>query len=324
MASRTDWNIYSYFLFVGATVRSASEAFKVGQRPERRFYPSSSKQAQEKEISPMALYRANPSDGVAWITGASTGIGRAVALDLCRQGYTVAATARDAERLHTLEAETAGMKGRAIAFACDVTDEKAMLATIVDIEAKAGPITLALFNAGNYFPTRGDRLDTLNIINTFEINLFGVVYGLVPTANRMRERGRGQIVLVGSASSYFGWPSASAYGASKAALNNMAEGLKYDFDKMNIRLQVVNPGFVDTPLTEKNQFPMPALMKVEDAAARLVKAIASGGFETSFPHRFTWFLKALRILPQAARYWILNRITGWKSRPLAAPKKLKG
>lgn len=271
----------------------------------------------------MTLYRANPGDGVVWITGASTGIGRAVALNLCRQGYTVAATARDVERLHSLEAETAELKGRSFAFACDVTDEKAMLATINDIEAKLGPVALAIFNAGNYFPTRGDRLDTLNIINTFEINLFGVVYGLVPTAARMRERGRGQIVIVGSASSYFGWPSASSYGASKAALNNMAEGLKYDFDKMNIRIQVVNPGFVDTPLTEKNAFKMPALMKVEDAAARLIQAIESGGFETSFPQRFTWFLKVLRLLPQAARFLVLNRLTGWKSRPLSAPKRLK-
>lgn len=271
----------------------------------------------------MALYRAKPADGVAWITGASTGIGRVLALALCKQGYTVAASARDIERLHTLEEETAGLKGGAVAFQCDVTDEKAMLDTVAAIEAKLGPIALAVFNAGSYFPTRGDRLDTLNIIHTFELNLFGVIYGLVPTAARMRERGKGQIVVIGSASSYFGWPSASAYGASKAALNNLAEGLKYDFDKMNIRLQVVNPGFIDTPLTAKNQFAMPALMKVDDAVVRLVKSIEKGGFETSFPHRFTLFLKALRILPQALRFAIMNRLTGWKSRPLAAPKKIK-
>lgn len=271
----------------------------------------------------MTLFRATPADGVAWITGASTGIGRALALALCKQGYTVAASARDIERLHSLEEETASLKGRAIAFPCDVTDEKAVLATVAAIESQCGPIALAVFNAGSYFPTRGDRLDTLNIINTFELNLFGVIYGLVPTAARMREHGRGQIVVIGSASSYFGWPSASAYGASKAALNNLAEALKFDFDKMNIRLQVVNPGFVDTPLTAKNQFAMPALMKVDDAAARLLKAIESGGFETSFPHRFTLFLKMLRIVPQALRYTIMNRLTGWKSRPLSAPKKIK-
>ena len=85
--------------------------------------------------------------------------------------------------------------------------------------------------------------------------MFGTVNGLVPLVDRMRERGRGQVAVVASVTGYFGWPSAAAYGASKAALNNMAEALKYDFDKLNIRIQVINPGFVDTPLTGKNTFP---------------------------------------------------------------------
>ena len=117
-----------------------------------------------------------------------------------------------------------------------------------------GPIVLAIFNAGNYFPTRGERLEVLNFTRTFEVNLFGVINGLVPVADRMRERGRGHIVVVASVTSYFGWPTTAAYGASKAALNNMAEALKYDFDKLNIRIQVMNPGFVDTPLTGRNNF----------------------------------------------------------------------
>ncbi|HEY5819441.1 MAG TPA: SDR family NAD(P)-dependent oxidoreductase [Mesorhizobium sp.] len=271
----------------------------------------------------MGLYRADPKDGVAWITGASTGIGRALAIDLCAQGYTVAVTARDEERLVTLTDETRALPGRAIPFPCDVTDEPGMAQTVAAIEKEAGPIVLAVFNAGNYFPTRGERLDTLNVLKTFEINLFGVVFGLVPTVERMRERGRGQVVMVGSASSYFGWPSASSYGASKAALNNFAEALRYDFDKMNIRLQVVNPGFIDTPLTERNAFPMPALMPVDKAAARMARSISNGGFETTFPRRFTWFLKLLRIMPMSLRYWFITRATGWKSRPLANGRKPK-
>lgn len=269
----------------------------------------------------MALYRADPRDGVAWITGASTGIGRALALALCRQGYTVAVTARDEDRLATLADETRALPGRAIPFPCDVTDESEMNKTAGAIEKEAGPIVLAVYNAGTYFPTRGERLDVLNVVNTFQINLFGIVYGLVPVVGRMRQRGRGQVVLVGSASSYFGWPSASAYGASKAALNNFAEALKYDFDKMNIRIQVVNPGFIDTPLTQKNSFAMPALMPVDEASARMAKAIRSGGFESNFPRRFTWFLKLLRILPQPLRFWFINRMTGWKTRPLANGRK---
>lgn len=270
----------------------------------------------------MALYRANPRDGIAWVTGASTGIGRSLALDLAREGYSVAATARTAEKLISLAEEASGLPGRIIPFPGDVTDEKAMAAIVDAIERQAGPIVLAVFNAGNYFPTRGERLDSSNFVKTYEINLFGVVYGLVPTVERMRERGRGQIAIVASVSGYFGWPSTAAYGSSKAALANMAESLKYEFDKMNIRIQVMNPGFIDTPLTGKSAFPMPALMKVDKASKRLARGLKSGGFETTFPRRFTWFLKLLRASPQPLRFWFVNKATGWGKRP--AGRKPKG
>ncbi|MFU0506575.1 SDR family NAD(P)-dependent oxidoreductase [Pseudaminobacter sp. NGMCC 1.201702] len=267
------------------------------------------------------LYRANPKDGVAWITGASTGIGRALALRLAAEGYTVAATARDAERLSSLSEEASIINRNIISFPCDVTDQEQMAKTVAEIERAAGKIVLAVFNAGCYFPTRGDRLDALNILNTFDINLFGTVYGLVPVVDFMRARGRGHIVFIGSASSYFGWPSAAAYSASKAALATMAEALKYDFDKMNIRLQVLNPGFIDTPLTEKYSFYMPGLMSVDDASARMARSLRTGGFESSFPRRFTLILKALNILPFSLRYRLVRKLTGWEMRPLAKARK---
>ena len=191
----------------------------------------------------MPLYRASPKDGVAWITGASTGIGRALSLVLAREGYTVAATARDEVNLVSLADEAAALPGRIVAYLLrrDATPT-AMAALVERIEAENGTIALAIFNAGNYFPTRGERLDVLNFTRTFEVNLFGVVNGLVPLVERMRERGCGHIVVVASVTSYFGWPATAAYGASKAALNNIAEALKYDFDKLNIRIQVMNPG----------------------------------------------------------------------------------
>nr|MBA3446792.1 SDR family NAD(P)-dependent oxidoreductase [Pseudaminobacter sp.] len=114
----------------------------------------------------MALYRAGPGDGVAWITGASTGMGRALARDLATEGYTVAVTARDEDRLATLVGETSALPGKIVAFPCDVTDEADMAKTVAAIENRVGPIVLAIFNAGNYFPTRGERLDVLNIMKT--------------------------------------------------------------------------------------------------------------------------------------------------------------
>ena len=262
----------------------------------------------------MTLYRAKPEDGVAWITGASTGIGRQVAMDLASQGYTVAATARDQKGLDSLAAEAAATGRRIVPFLCDVTDEKNMDRTIAQIESELGSIVLAVFNAGTYSPTHGERLETSNFVNTFRVNVFGVVFGLVPVADRMRDRGFGQVVLVGSVTSYFGLPSAAAYGATKAALNSMAQSLKYDFDKLNIRIHVVNPGFVDTPLTAKNKFNMPGLMPVDKASQRMVDGIAHGGFEITFPRRLAWVLKAGTFLPQMLYHRLIRRATGWDKR----------
>jgi NAD(P)-dependent dehydrogenase (short-subunit alcohol dehydrogenase family) len=269
----------------------------------------------------MPLYRADPKDGVAWVTGASTGIGRALSLKLARQGYTVAATARSRDHLASLAEEAAGLPGRIIAFPGDVTDEAAIAEVLARIEEEAGAIVLAVFSAGVYLATRGERLYGPNFANTFQLNLMGVINCLIPLVERMREHGRGQVAFVASVTGYFGWPSTAAYGASKAALNNMAESLKYDLDKLNIRIQVINPGFVDTPLTQKNSFRMPALMPVDKAAERLAHALSHGGFESSFPHRFTWLLKALRLLPQALRFRFINWVTGWGKRPLATAKR---
>lgn len=264
----------------------------------------------------MSLYRAIPSDGVAWITGASTGIGRQLAADLAKEGFTVAATARSADKLDALASETKNLKGRVVAFPCDVTDQRAVGEVVEKIEATLGPIVLAVFSAGNYFPARGEKLEIENFRKTYEINMFGVVNGIVPAVEHMKARGKGQIAIVSSASGYRGLPLASAYGASKAALISMAEALKFDFDKLNIRIQIINPGFVETPLTEGNKFKMPALIPVDAAARRIVDGLKSGGFEITFPRRFTWWLKVISILPYPIYFAIVNRFTGWKNRPL--------
>ena len=258
----------------------------------------------------MSLYRAEPSDGVVWITGASTGIGRVLALALAKDGWTVAATARSEDRLSELEDLSSTLKGRIHAFACDVTDAVKMADTVEAITTRLGSINLAIFNAGNYWPTSGDRLKVEKFVDTYAINVMGHVNGLVPVVKKMKAAKRGQVMLVASVSGYSGLPTAAAYGASKAAIINMAEALKFDFDTMNIRIQVINPGFIETPLTEKNSFPMPALMPVDKAVARIVQGIATGGFELTFPRRFTYVLKFLRILPYWAYFPIMKRMMG--------------
>lgn len=262
------------------------------------------------------LYRTQPGDGIVWITGASAGIGRALALQMARQGYHIVGTARGEDALNDVAKEADGMKGRFSGYACDVTDREKMAKAVSDIEAAHGPITLAIFNAGNYWPTAGEALDIDAFRKTYEINMFGVLHGLVPVVERMKAHGKGQVVCVASVSGYSGLPAASAYGASKAAINNMCESLKFDFDKINIRIQVVNPGFIDTPLTEKNDFNMPALMPVDKAVEAMIAGMEHGGFEITFPRRFTYLLKLLRMMPHSFYFWQMKRATNWPKREL--------
>lgn len=269
----------------------------------------------------MALYRASPQDGVAWITGASTGIGRALAIRLARKGYTVAATARAEDGLSSITREAEHLDGRIFVFPCDVMNEAAMERTVSQIEKNLGPIALAVFNAGTYLPVRGDRLETTNFVRSYQINVFGTLNGLVPVSDRMRERGFGQIAVMGSVTSFFGMPSAAAYGSTKAALNNLVEALRYDFEKLNIRTQVINPGFVATPLTDKTNFSMPALLTASEAARRIDRGLHKSGFEIAFPKRLVWPLKFLRLFPASCIFYIMYRLTGWNRRTLGPRRK---
>lgn len=269
----------------------------------------------------MTLYRANPKHGVAWITGGSSGIGRALAKDLAAKGFVVAVSALDEHPIDALIVETAQMPGRVVSYPCDVTDEPRMAATVAAIEKDLGPIVLAVFNAGNYIATPGEDLRVRDFRQSFEVNYFGIINGLVPVMERMRVRARGHIVLVGSVTAYFGWPTTAAYGGSKAAINILAESLKYDFDKMNVRVQVMNPGFIDTPLTEKNMLPMPGLMPVNRASRRMLRGIEKGGFEVTFPRRLSWGLKLLALLPRPFCRWFIGTATRWQGRPLNFDRK---
>ena len=257
----------------------------------------------------MDLYRIKAGDGIVWITGASAGIGAELARQMAKKGYDVVATARSTEKLEALAAESDEWPGRILPVACDVTDEAAMADAVARIETDHGPIRLAIFNAGNYWPTRGEALNIEAFRKTYEINMFGVLNGLVPAVERMKAHGCGQVVLVASVSGYSGLPKAAAYGASKAAVNNMAESLKFEFDRMNIRMQVVNPGFIDTPLTGKNDFAMPMLMPVEKAVESMIRGMEKGGFEITFPRGFTYILKFLRMLPHPVYFWLMKRAT---------------
>jgi len=264
----------------------------------------------------MTTYSAKPADGSVWVTGASSGIGRALALKLAREGFTVHATARSEDALAELERDAKDLAGTIIAAPGDVTDASAMADIAARIDADGAGLALAVFNAGIYLPVYGETLKVSDFDKSFAVNLSGVVNCLVPALERMKRRGRGQLAIVSSVTGYGGMPTSAAYGATKAALINMAESLKFDLDKFGVRIQVINPGFVDTPATANNAFTMPALMQPEDAAARIADGLKSSSFEITFPRRFTYVLKALQFLPYPAYFGLMNAATKWKKRPL--------
>lgn len=235
-----------------------------------------------------------------WITGASTGIGRELALKLAARGIQVAASARSASRLASL--------GSGITpYPLDVTDADAVAETVALIERELGPIDLAVLGAGTYTPLTADQFSTAAMRSTLETNLMGVVHGMAELLPRMRQRGRGHVSFIASVAGYRGLPKAFAYGASKAALINMAESLQPELARAGIALSVINPGFVETPMTAQNDFPMPFLMKPDAAADRIIAGLVKGKFEIAFPRRFVAIMKLARILPYSVYFWLMRR-----------------
>ncbi|MFN4140552.1 SDR family NAD(P)-dependent oxidoreductase [Aestuariivirga sp.] len=236
----------------------------------------------------------------AWVTGASTGIGREIALQLAAAGVKVAASARSADKLQHL--------GQGVmAVPLDVTDGDACRRAVENIESKLGPIDLAVLGAGTYRPVSLDELDPAEFSHMMTTNYMGVVNCVAGLAPRMAARGSGHLSWIASVAGYMGLPKAAAYGPSKAALISLAESLYPEMKQRGIRVSVINPGFVETPLTAQNDFAMPFLMKPEEAARRSIDGLAAGRFEVAYPRRFVAILKAVRLLPYPMFFRLISR-----------------
>ena len=245
------------------------------------------------------------SKGVAWVTGAGTGIGRALAKRLAEDGWIVAASARTGHDLDSLAAE---VPGRITSFLLDVTDEKAAATVGAQIEAALGPIDLAVFNAGSYFPTTAKDFSVGNFRKTVDVNLMGVVNCMGPVVPSMVARRTGHIAIMASLTGFVGLPTAASYGATKAALNSMAEAFKPDFDQYGVTITVINPGFVKTPATDKNTFPMPFLISPEEAVDHIMRGLEAKRFAINFPWQMTTAIKFLAALPHWAKFAITRRM----------------
>ncbi len=251
-----------------------------------------------------------PGDGCAWITGASSGIGRAVALELARRGWIVAATARRDQELSALSQAAEGLPGRIIGYVADVTDAAALAATAEMIESVHGPIALAFLNAGIAPYIRAPDIDLGAIRQVVDVNIMGVFNALAAVMPLMAARKLGQIAVTASVAGYGGLPKSAAYGATKAAMINACEALKFDCDALGIKLQLVNPGFVATPLTGKNDFPMPFIISETEAAKRTVDGFGRDRFEIIYPRRLAFILKFLNLLPYPLYFALVGKFTG--------------
>ncbi|SFK66696.1 SDR family NAD(P)-dependent oxidoreductase [Methylocapsa palsarum] len=244
--------------------------------------------------------------GAVWVTGAGKGIGRALALRLAARGHTVAASARTGTDLESLAAEAEGLPGSIFPVTLDVADAASVKAAIDRIEQAIGPLDLAILNAGTHQPLSAKDFDVSVFRSLIDVNLMGTVHCLAEILPGFIGRRAGTIAVVSSVAGYRGLPTAAAYGATKAALINMCEALKPELDQAGVRLALINPGFVDTPLTRRNDFPMPFLISSEEAADHIMRGLDRGAFEIVFPWRMALAMKLLRLMPYSA-YFALSR-----------------
>lgn len=245
--------------------------------------------------------------GTVWITGASSGIGRTLAVRLAQGGALVAVSARSAAALQDLERLSENIR----AFPLDVTDGAATAAVVASIERDVGAIDLAILNAGIFRPMTASRYDLAQAKASMAVNYEGVIHALAPMMETMIGRGRGHIAMVASVAGYRGLPNSAAYAPTKAALISLAECLREDLNRKGVDISVINPGFVATPMTAQNRFPMPFIVGEDYAAQAIERGLRRRRFEIAFPLPTVFMTKTLRVLPYPIFFWLTRLMARW-------------
>jgi short-subunit dehydrogenase len=243
---------------------------------------------------------------VAVVTGASSGIGRALAKGLAAEGCPVGLIARREEALRKLAAEITASGGRAAVGVADVADRGQIESAVAAIRNALGPIDLMIANAGIGKPTQLDPVNITDVEQTIRVNLLGVVYTFATVMPEMLARKAGRLVAVSSLAGYRGLPGESAYCSSKAAVNVYLDGLRIHLRGTGVGVTTICPGFVKTPMTATNTFHMPGLMEADDAARRIVRAVKRGKKVFNFPWRLHLMTKLSRWLPDRTIAWIMS------------------
>src|SRR5262245_36176514 len=215
----------------------------------------------------------NWSNKVVMITGASSGIGRSLALHLAACGAKVGLVARRAETLDELVKEIQSKGGNAVGLPADVQDEKAINTAAVDLRTQFGPIDVLIANAGVGTTTNAAELQPSDVAPVINVNVIGAANSALAVIPEMLARGQGHLVVISSLAAYRGLPKSAAYCASKAAVSAFFESLRLDLEPKGIDVTIIHPGFIKTPLTSGRDAKMPFLMELDDAVEKIVAAI---------------------------------------------------
>ena len=239
-----------------------------------------------------------------WITGASSGIGKALAIKFANEGWQVAASARRESLLKELSNQYTNIQS----FPLDVTDSDKCKSVFKDIVEKFENIEICVFGTGIHDPQSEKKFNLEKIKKIMEVNFFGTMNSINSVYDYFGQRKVGQISIISSVAGYRGLPAAGAYCASKSALTSFTESLHFEMKRKNVRVSLISPGFIKTPMTDQNDFPMPMIKSPEFAADQIYNGLLKkSGFEIHFPKVFTFFMKFLRILPSSIYFRFLEK-----------------
>ena len=241
---------------------------------------------------------------VCWITGGGSGIGAELAKKLSQKKYIVFISGRTKSNL----LKTAKNNRLIIPITGDVSKLRDCQKITKLIYKKYKKIDLVILSAATYYPGSMEILNVSDIKKVVDVNLMGVINCLSTVTNQMKKKKRGHLVIVSSPAGYRGLPGAGIYGVTKSAITFLAETIKLEYEKFKIKVQVVHPGFVKTPMTDKNKFKMPFLMTSIEAAERIIKKLDTNNFEIYFPKRLLLSMKILNMLPYNFYFKIIRKL----------------
>jgi len=246
-----------------------------------------------------------------WITGGSTGIGKALAIKFANEGWNVAISARRENLLN----EISDNHENITPFPLDVTDKSKCIEVFEKIQNKFENIDICFFSTGTWNPIKERDIDVEQIKEVFKINFFGTLNAIKAVEEYFKNKKSGTITIVSSIAGYRGLPNSTGYGPSKSALNNLAESLYFDFKRSNVRVCLVSPGFIKTPMTDKNDFKMPFLKTTDYAAEKIYDGLINKDvFEIHFPKSLTIMLKIFSFLPSKIYFALVSKMTKYQKK----------